>query len=191
MLLDYGRIVGRAAYIRHKCNLFGAKPAYSIRRIIETAFPKIHVTGASLPDGVVEIVEKKGNRQTIFYNRKYNHAMQRVGIAHALYHLIADLKKSDGIAECNIALRALEQAGKVTTDPVEISCDLFAGELLVPFDVLDKYAPDDLTPRTPAAKAALDDELDHLSSRFNVPREFMEWRLHDLVHLRATHLALK
>src|SRR5690348_11843491 len=116
MLLDYTRIIGRAAFVRHKSKMLDAKPPFSIRRIMEVAFPGIHVTGSKLPDGVVEMCERRGNRRTIFYNRKYSHATQRVGIAHALFHLIGDMKNGTGMAECNVALRELERSGAVPTD---------------------------------------------------------------------------
>jgi len=191
MLLSFAKIAGRAAFIRNKCGLLDAKPPYSTRHIMETAFPSVHVTGATLPDGIVEMVERRGKRRTIFYNKKYAHPLQRAGIAHACHHLISDLRSGVGLSECNLPLRQLERDGAVTTDPIEVACDLFAGELLAPFDVLDEYAPQSLFPRDPDGKRVFDDEVDSLASRFNLPAGFMRWRLYDLLHLRKTHFAIR
>lgn len=186
MFLDYATIIGRAAWVRHQSGFIGKEPPYSSRLLMEQVFPKIPVSGTTLPTGVTEMAVAETGRRALFYNRHAPHTSQRVGLVHGLYHHLSDLKEMVGLRECNIPFRKLGSVqGK--RDPVELSCDLFAAEVLVPLDVLHDYAPAQLFARDPQTKDAIEDEVDTLSSRFNVPKGFMKWRLWDLRWLRSTH----
>lgn len=188
-LLDLSAIAARAYIIRHRCGFIGAEPHYSTNVVHRAFFPDVHITGANLPSGVVAMCEAGlGGRRTIFYNRREPPASQRVGIAHEFHHLLTDLKSPEfhETRECNTSTRQLEAAGYLPTSMAEIACDLFAGELLVPFDVLDRYAPDILFPTELPLQQAFEDEVDRIASKFNVPTPFMAWRLRDLQQLRAT-----
>lgn len=189
MLVDYARIIGLAAWVRQRAALVGAPPPYSTRHIIETVFPKIAVAGdASMPKGVTEMAIADNGRRALYYSKKVSHPVQRVGLMHGLYHHLSDMKTGTGlIRECNLVVRAMGQYEPRSKDPLELSCDLFAAEVLIPFDVLDDLAPEIPFSRDPKVRAALDDETDHLSSKFNVPKGFMRWRLYDLIHFRRTH----
>lgn len=188
MLLDYGTIIYRAGWVRHRAGLVGTEPPYSTRHILETLFPDIPVSGAALPDGVTEMAVVRPGGRALFYNRNSQHTSQRVGLMHGLYHHLSDLKGlgEHTIRECNIPFRKLTSY-EARRDPVELACDLFAAEVLVPLDVLDDYAPDLLYSNDPVVNEALKDEADNLSSRFNVPNGFMRWRLRDLQSFRKTH----
>jgi hypothetical protein len=191
-LIDYATIIGRAAWVRHQAGyLADAPPPYSSRHILERVFPRIAVAGAELPRGVTEMaVAEKGGR-ALFYSRKVSHPHQRVGLIHGLYHHLSDIKDSIGLRECNLTVRKLAaQTGSEFKDPLELSCDLFAAEVLVPLDVLDQHAPTQLYGTKGIEKEALEDEIDHLSSRFNVPKKFMKWRLWDLGCLRRSNFFL-
>jgi hypothetical protein len=190
MLVDYARIIGLAAWVRQKAGIVGLPPPYSTRRIMESAFPKIAVAGdASMPKGVTEMaISDDRGRRALFYSKKVSHPVQRVGLMHGLFHHLTDMKTGMGlIRECNLVVRALGQYEPPMKDPLELSCDLFAAEVLIPFDVLDEIAPEIPFSRDPKVRAAVDDEIDTLSSRFNVPKGFMRWRLYDLIHFRKTH----
>lgn len=188
MLIDYATVIGRAAWVRHRAGYVGAKPPYSTKHILETLFPEIPVAGADLPVGVTEmaVVDEKG-RRALFYSRKVAHTSQRVGLMHGLYHHLSDLKGEIGLRECSLPLKKLQRIQPVLHDPIERACDLFAAEILTPLDVLDPLAPAALFQRGQSLKDALADEVDHLSSRFNVPVGFMRWRLWDLHHIRQSH----
>jgi len=187
-LLDNAAVTARAYIVRHRCGFIGAEPDYSTNTVQRICFPDVRITGARLPKGVIAMCEAGIGRRTIFYNRDEPQSSQRVGIAHEFHHLLTDLKHPHlhEQRECNNAARALEAAGYLATSIVEIACDLFAGELLVPFDVLDRYAPDDLFPEELPLQQAFEDEVDRLASKFNVPAPFMLWRLRDLQHIRLT-----
>jgi Zn-dependent peptidase ImmA (M78 family) len=186
-LVDYLTIMGRAAWVRHEAKLVGTKPPYSTRHIMETVFPKIAVTGTELPEHITEMAVADKGRRALYYNRhaRVSHGQQRVGLMHGLYHHLSDMKTGDGLRECNLVSRKLSRVEAV--DNGELACDLFAAEVLAPLDVLAEYAPDQLYPRDPAVRAAVADEIDHLASRFNVPRGFMRWRIYDLHWFRRTH----
>ncbi len=187
-LLDLSAVASRAYLVRHRCGFVGAAPDYSTVTVHRVCFPDVRVTGARLPRGVIAMCEAGIGRRTIYYNRAEPQSAQRVGIAHEFHHLLTDLKHpaEHDMRECNLGARALEAAGYLPNSPTEIACDLFAGELLVPFDVLDGYAPDVLFPDELPLQQAFEDEVDRLASRFNVPVPFMIWRLRDLQHLRLT-----
>lgn len=192
MIVDYARIIGLAAWVRQRAKLIGEKPPYSTRHILETVFPKIAVAGdATMPKGITEMAVADKGRRALFYSKKVTHSVQRVGLMHGLYHHLADMRTGVGlIRECNLTSRTLGRYEPSTRDPLELSCDLFAAEVLIPFDVLDEMAPSIPFSSDPKIRAALDDETDHLSSRFNVPKGFMRWRLYDLIYFRKTHFNL-
>ncbi len=195
-LVDFGVIAGRAAIVRHKAGILGKDPPYHTHEIVEAAFPKVAVVGTDqLPRSVIEMVQASPRRRVVYYNRKVSTATQRVGIMHGCHHLLSDLKRvtDQQSRECNVDIRGLERAGKFegSADAVEIACDVFAGEVLMPFDVLDQYAPDELFPKGRAKEQAFSDECDRIASRFQVPVGFARWRLWDLMHLRRTNLFVK
>lgn len=189
MLVDYARIIGLAAWARQRAGYIGATPPYSTRHLLETVFPKIAVAGdASMPRGISEMAVADKGRRALYYSKKVAHPVQRVGLMHGLYHHLSDMRGGVGlIRECNLVARSLGQYDPASKDPLELSCDLFAAEILIPFDVLDGLAPDVPFSKDPIQRAAVDDEVDHLSSQFNVPKGFMNWRLYDLIQLRKTH----
>ena len=88
----------------------------------------------------------------------------------------------------DVGLRGLEAAGAVPPSAIEAACDLFAGELLVPFAVLDRYAPMVLFPDS---SERWKDQVNALASLFNVSDEFMLWRLEDLALLRQSHFYVR
>ncbi len=186
-MLDYATIIGRAAWVRHHAGYIGAPPPYSSRHLIETVFPKIAVAGADLPRGITEMAVAEKTKRALYYSKRVPHSSQRVGLIHGLYHHLSDIKSEAGLRECNLQLRELAQRVPRLKDPAELACDLFAAEVLVPLDVLHAMSPDRLFPKEPKRRAAVDDEIDHLSSKFNVPKGFMRWRLFDLLHFRRTH----
>ena len=192
-LVDYATIIGRAAWVRSQAGyLDDAPPPYSSRHILERVFPKIAVAGADLPKGVTEMAVAEKGKRALFYSRKVSHPHQRVGLIHGLYHHLSDIKDSVGLRECNLTLRKLsQQTGSEFKDPLELACDLFAAEVLVPLDVLDRLAPNKLYTDDRIGKEALKDETDHLASKFNVPRGFVRWRLWDLGCLRRSNFFLR
>jgi Zn-dependent peptidase ImmA (M78 family) len=100
---------------------------------------------------------------------------------------MTDIKGEVGLRECNVVMRRLGDRMVAHRDPVELACDLFAAELLMPLEVLDRLAPDPLWGKGALPRQALEDEFDALASRFNVPRGFAKWRCFDLHALRQSH----
>jgi hypothetical protein len=174
-LLDFAGIAAAAAELRERAGVETAP--YSGRAIIERCFPHVLVTGGELPRGVAEVVETRGGKATIWYNRRMNTAAHRVAVAHGLAHLIFDAPS--GRLECG--------ASSSSAGAPERRADLFAGELLTPFADLDRHFEGEIFPRDPVDRRVFDDEVDHAASKFKVPAGFLRWRLYDLLHLRKTN----
>jgi len=178
--------------IRQKCGFLDHGPPYSTNRVNRVIFPDLQVEPAELPQRVIEMVQVRGRRQRVlFYNQDADPGTRRVGIAHGMGHLMSDLRGRTGSRECNRGLHELERdlvgMGKWSESPNERFCDLWAGEILAPFDVLDGYAPANLNPRDEDERRVFLAEVHRVGSRFNVSDEFMLWRLHDLALLRQSH----
>ena len=187
-LIDFATIAGRATWVRAKAGLADHGPPFSMHKIIEGAFPDIAVSGADLPRGVNEMAERRPDgKRILWYARAIPHPAQRVALAHGLYHFLTDLRVDYGVRECNPSARVLERSGALPVIVNEVSCDLFAGELLTPTVLLDAAAPTVLFPRDTDHEGAFGDAVDGMASMFNVPASFVRWRLYDLMHLRRTH----
>jgi hypothetical protein len=191
VLLDFGLVLARAAWVRNRAGLTDKNPPYSTNAITDAVWPELPITGDRLPDGVTEMVVKddKGRAQ-LYYSQKVGHPSQRLGIIHGVYHLMSDLRDGHGIRECDLTDRRFRQL-TAQPNPIELACDLFAGEVLVPFSVLDRLAPEELFPRDEYARRAFNDECDRLASQFAVPVGFIRWRLYDLIHIRKTHFCVE
>lgn len=142
------------------------------------------VHGEKLPAGVLALAEVGAGRRVIAYNRAEPRGAQRVGIAHEFGHLLLDLHDTSDFQtrECKRNIRS------VLDDPHELAPEHVAGELLVPFVVLDRFAPAKLYPKGEEAADAFLDVIDQLSSRFGVTPSFIDWRLKDLILLRRSSL---
>lgn len=185
MLINIHEVVGRAAYIRHRCGFDKKGPSYSTTAVLTKCFPSIVVTGGDLPDGVNAISENRGGQRTIYYRRGIPSDEHRVAIAHEMYHFMSDLKNANGLRESSAVERSIAFLRR-QSDPIEQACDLFAGELLVPLHVLDEYAPEDPFADGEDAEAVAN-AIDRCASRFQVPLWFMQWRLEALVLARSGH----
>jgi hypothetical protein len=185
-MIEFGRIAAHVSSIRNRCGFYESAPPYSIHKVRETVYSDVDLHGITLPLEVVAVVEVGVGRRAIFFNRELPHPVTRVGVAHEFGHLQIDLAAPRDLTriECR-SIPGPEQ------DAIERSCDHFAGELLVPFTVLEEYAPIALFPREPARMAAFLDEMRRLAETFNVSERFMEWRLRDLAQLRRSSLFMR
>src|SRR5260370_33909699 len=99
-LVDYARIIGRAAFVRHKCGFFDAKPPYSTKKVFDTCFPDIHVTGSNtMPKGVTELAIRNGKTRTLFYNRQVCHNPVHGGITHGCAPFLTDLLDESALSQ--------------------------------------------------------------------------------------------
>lgn len=181
-LLDYAAITAKARNLRRKAKLNG--PPYSSKLLLERCFPEIHVTGQKLPERVTEIADVTDGKRTIFYNSRLLAPEHRVGVVHGLAHHLFDLTESRMECELRFTEHQADQQMR------ERRADLFAAEILVPMVDLDQLIGPALEPKKPVDFQMFNDEVDHLSSRFNVPRDFLRWRISDLMHLRRTNFFL-
>jgi hypothetical protein len=187
-LRDMAVVEGRAYWMRKQCGLLQAEPPFSTNAITDRVFPRVAITGdRTMPDGITEMVLNDRGRFALFYSKKVGAPSQRLGILHGCYHTLTDLALEEGQRECNLTDRKFRRYNPQLENAIEVNCDMFAGALLAPFDVLDDFAPRRLFPQDPDERHAFDDEVDRLASKFAVPAGFMNWRLFDLAQLRKTH----
>lgn len=181
-LLDISQIAAWGASIRRRCGFIGADPPYSSNKVHQVVFSYVEVHGEDLPVGVLAMTEAGVGRVVIYYNRRETRDQQRFGIMHEFGHLVTDLREVRGLErrECRRGRRG------DLHDEVEHICDLFAADVLVPLEVLDRYAPGRLFPRDPLASKMFLDEIDRLASRFNVPSSLIVERLQDLALFRRS-----
>lgn len=186
-------IVGRAAYLRAQVGYDRKDPPYSTTTLLDECFPDVVVTGADLDRGVTALSENRDGKRTIYYARNQpkrkiyiSHAQQRTGIAHEIYHFLTDLKIGSGLRESSKIVREIG-GWTAARDPIELACDLFAGEILVPFHLLHEYVPVNPFPKDPHEMDAMKNTIDRIASRFSVPVGFLRWRLYDLMKIRQSH----
>lgn len=181
-LLDLATIFAAARDARQSCDF--EEPPYSTTVLVEVLLPGVLVTGThALPPKVIEQVVVAPEGRTIFYNRKVATGAQRVGIAHAVAHLLFDASGGPMSRGCAINF----SSGQLSLDTAERRADLFAGEVLLPMVELDALAGPALFPKDPVGAQEFDDLVDQCASRYKVPPGFVRWRLWDLLHLRRTN----
>lgn len=189
MIIDYQRVMGLARWVRDRCGYLDADPPYSSKHVFDTLFPHIAVTGSrTLPHNAIEMAlhEKSTKRRAVLYKRGLAAQEHRLATLHGLYHHLSDLRVDYGLRECNTKRRENETA-LGDREPIEVECDQFGAEVLVPLEVLDRFAPTILYSNNVAQKRALEDSLDHLASRFNVTTKLMSQRLYELNLLRKSY----
>lgn len=189
MIIDYQRVMGLARWVRDRCAYLDSDPPYSSKHVFDTCFPKIAVTGSrTLPRNCVEMAlhEKSTKRRAVLYKRGLVAQEHRFATLHGLYHHLSDLRVDYGLRECNEKRRENESAIGAR-EPIEVECDQFAAEVLVPLEILDRFAPTVLYSDNPVQKRALEDARDHLASRFNVTDKLMAQRLYELNLLRKSY----
>ena len=186
-LLDEQEIKYRAFWVRKKMGYDKSEPAYSTKKLLDALYPHIPVAGTELPKGVSEMAVHQRGCRALYYARGLSAGVQRLGLMHGLYHHMSDLSgDAEGIRECNLSERQFMIRRRVMV-PEELACDLFAGEVLLPFVVLDKLIDFDPFPRDAEAREAAKDKLDNLASLFKVPVGFLNWRVYDLLKARGSH----
>jgi hypothetical protein len=189
-LLDMAEIIRTARELRDRAALPG--PPYSARDLMVTCFPDVLVTGAQLPTGLTELVEAGPRGKVIFYNRKSHPSTHRVGIIHGLGHLLFDLVGDIVGTEAANKRCALSFGPHQASQPAaERRADLFAGEILVPLEDLDKMITIELFPTDKIERQHFDDTVDNLASKFNVPVGFLRFRLWDLLQFRRSNFFIK
>jgi Zn-dependent peptidase ImmA (M78 family) len=106
----------------------------------------------------------------ILYERRLTVPRQRFVIAHALAHLLFDLK--DPSAMCGIGHRGDPDAEKRADD--------FAAELLLPLEWLHRIVGEEPTPIGESNDTLYMDQVDEIASMFNVTQSLVDSRIRSL-----------
>jgi uncharacterized protein DUF955 len=140
------------------------KEPYSTKAIVAALYPGSHVQNARLPRRIQEAVRPTIGAEIIIYARRYEPPHQRFVIAHALAHLIFDWDAPG--AHVGYAGDAMREA----------RADAFALELLAPLARVHALIDRDMS----TSDDSYHEQLDHLSSRFHLPRWAMAKRIRQL-----------
>lgn len=154
-------LVETAANLRRRARQL--QPPFSTRKIIAASFPKVAVTGRTLPPRIDELATRTRDGGLIVYRRDLPIPDQRVAIAHGLAHLIFDDDKD----ACAV--------GSVGTPACELRADAFAAELLAPLEILLREMKR-WRDRSQSREIYLD-RVDQLASLFHVPADVIDVRI--------------
>jgi Zn-dependent peptidase ImmA (M78 family) len=173
-MIDIERISGIANHVIHVSGLERLPPPFDPERVAVAMFPRILVTGATLPARIraKAIVDGTG-RRIILYKRRLDPGAQRIRIFHELYHHLTDLKDVHaGDSGCVISIEH------------ELEADFFAMAIAVPLRLLSPLLPRDPFPAELVRGHRFTDLLDHLCRLFGVPRREMALRCEYAVKLQ-------
>lgn len=149
-------------------------PPISVQQIIAATWPKVHVGDADLGDYHGALVTD-GGRAAMYVSQKASPEHKNIILAHLTWHWVKHALRGqiDLTRQCLVYVTRPDDPQAAA----ERDADVFAAELLVPLEVLEKYIdflPDAQTDRDREllAKGTVD-----LARRFAVPVEVMKQRL--------------
>jgi Zn-dependent peptidase ImmA (M78 family) len=147
---------------------------------VETIARKMGVKLAFEPfkgkDDISGILYRKGEQSIIGINSAHPQTRQRFSIAHEIGHLILHTKKLFVDRVVRIDFR--DSTSSLAIDNEEISANVFAAELLMPRDFIEREIK-----RLSAKRKSLPSKerlIKELASIFNVSPQAMEYRLNNL-----------
>lgn len=149
-------------------------PPIDVAALITSTWPKLHVGDADLGDYHGALVTE-GGRAAMYISNKANAEHRGIILSHLTWHWVKHALRGqiDITRQCLVYVARPE-------DPLaaaERDADVFAAELLVPLEVLERYidfAPD---AQTDAERQFISKRTVDLARRFAVPVEVMKARL--------------
>ena len=150
------------------------EPPIKMEALIAATWPKVHVGSADLGDYHGALVTE-GGRAAMYVSQKASTEHKSIILAHLTWHWVKHALRG----QIDITRQCLVYVAR-PDDPhaaAERDADVFAAELLVPLEVLEKYidfAPD---AQTDAERAFISKRAVDLARRFAVPVEVMKSRL--------------
>ena len=149
-------------------------PPIDVTAIINETWPKIFIGAADLGDYHGALVTE-GGRVAMYYSQKASPEHTNIILAHLTWHWVKHSLKGqiDITRQCLVYVARPE-------DPLaaaERDADVFAAELLVPLEVLEKYIDFSPDPQTEQERALVTTGTVELARRFAVPVEVMKARL--------------
>lgn len=150
------------------------EPPVRVHDLLAAAFPKLFVGEADLGDYHGALVTDAG-RGAMYFTRTADVDQKNIILAHLTWHWLKHALKGqiDLTRQCLVYVARPE-------DPLaaaERDADVFAAELLVPLEVLEKYLDFPAEVKTEAQKAYVSKRTPELAAQFAVPVEVMKARL--------------
>lgn len=138
----------RSAFVRQmarkvlrECEI--QSPPVDLRKVL-SAYGMQYEEVDDFPDSVDALIIEDGSRVYAAVNARQHPHRQRFSIAHELGHYLLH-REYDGADAISIDNPPSEDPEIGSKSPIEAEADLFAGELLVPVEMLKPYAREPLS----------------------------------------------
>lgn len=149
-------------------------PPINVEGLLKKGWPKLFVGEADLGDYHGALVTD-GGRAAMYYSKAANADQKNIILAHLTWHWIKQALKG----QIDITRQCLVHVAR-PQDPmsgVERDADVFASELLVPLEVLERFIDFTSELQTDAQRAYLQKRTVELARLFAVPFDVMKSRL--------------
>ncbi len=149
-------------------------PPIRVSELIAKQWPKVFIGDADLGDYHGALVTD-GGRAAMYVSSKANDDQKNIILAHLSWHWIKQALKG----QIDITRQCLVHVAR-PEDPlagVERDADMFASELLVPLEVLEKYIDFASEQKSEAERSFVSRRTTELAHQFAVPYEVMKSRL--------------
>lgn len=149
-------------------------PPIRVSELIEKQWPKLFVGDADLGDYHGALVTD-GGRGALYLSAQANDDQKNIILAHLAWHWIKQALKGqiDLTRQCLVHVARPEDP----LSAVERDADMFASELLVPLEVLEKYIDFPSEQQTEQERAYVSRRITELAAQFAVPYEVMKSRV--------------
>ena len=151
------------------------EPPIRVEDILMKTWPKMHVGEADLGDYHGALVTD-GGRAAMYVTKIANTDQKNIILAHLTWHWIKQALKG----QIDLTRQCLVHVPREETTPqaqVEREADVFAGELLVPLEVLENHIDFPADPKTEGERSYMEQRTIELARQFAVPADVMKARL--------------
>jgi len=155
-------------------SMHALEPPIKIDAIIAKSWPKIFIGPADLGDFHGALVTDNG-RAAMYVTDKANEDQKNIILAHLTWHWLKHALKGniDVTRQCMVHAPRPEDPAAAA----EREADVFASELLVPLEVLERFLDFAADPTTEEQRAFISKRTGELAKQFAVPYEVMKQRL--------------
>lgn len=151
------------------------EPPIRVEEILVKTWPKVHVGEADLGDYHGALVTD-GGRAAMYVTKIANTDQKNIILAHLTWHWIKQALKG----QIDLTRQCLVHVPREDNSPaaqIEREADVFAGELLVPLEVLEGHIDFPAEPKTEGEVTYKELRTIELARQFAVPADVMKARL--------------
>ena len=151
------------------------EPPIRVEEILKKSWPKVFVGDADLGDYHGALVTD-GGRAAMYVTKIANTDQKNIILAHLTWHWIKHALKGN----IDLTRQCLVHVPRDEGTPMaqaEREADVFAGELLVPLEVLEGHIDFPAEPKTGEEKSYVERRTSELARQFAVPADVMKARL--------------